>query len=265
MPEISTPYAPGTPCWIDLSAPEQQAALDFYRDLFGWQGEIGPPEYGGYANCELHGKSVAGIMSAQPMGDQPPPPTAWTTYFATADADATARAITENGGTVLFPPDDVAALGRMAIAADPDGAVFGIWQAKEFPGAGIANEHGALIWSELATRDPDRARAFYPAALGIGIAPMEIEGVEGMDDYFGINAGGRTVGGMSVQGEDTPKEEPSHWLTYFAVDDTDSTVDALIKAGGQVVRPPFDMPAGRMSVVQDPQGAVFAVITPRPL
>lgn len=55
MPEVTSPYAPGTPCWIDLSVPDQRAALDFYRDLFGWQGEPGPPETGGYAVCTLRG------------------------------------------------------------------------------------------------------------------------------------------------------------------------------------------------------------------
>ncbi|MGP3922116.1 VOC family protein [Streptomyces sp. 8N616] len=260
MPEVTAPYAPGTPCWVDLMAPDQQAALDFYRDLFGWQGEIGPPEFGGYATCELHGKPVAGIMSAQPMGDQPAPPTVWTTYIASADTDATARAITENGGTIVFPADDVSTLGRMLIAADPDGAVFGVWQAKDFPGARIVNEPGAVIWNELATWEPDRAREFYPAALGIGVSLME-----GFEDYFSLDAGGRTVGGMRPQGEETPKEVPSHWLTYFAVDDTDSTVDALVRAGGTVLQPAFDMPAGRMAVVQDPQGAVFAVLKPVPV
>src|SRR5207248_6091067 len=64
MPEVTAPYAPGTPCWVDLAAPDQQAAIDFYSGLFGWTGQIGPPETGGYAVCELKGKPVAGIMAA---------------------------------------------------------------------------------------------------------------------------------------------------------------------------------------------------------
>jgi uncharacterized protein len=60
MPEVTDPYQPGTPCWVDLMVPDQQAALDFYRDLFGWQGEPGPPETGGYAVCTLNGKAVGG-------------------------------------------------------------------------------------------------------------------------------------------------------------------------------------------------------------
>ncbi|MGW1075852.1 VOC family protein [Streptomyces sp. NPDC002537] len=259
MPDVTGPYAPGTPCWVDLMVPDQQAALDFYRDLFGWQGETGPPETGGYAVCSLNGKPVAGIMTAMnPDGSKPDPtpPTVWTTYIATADVDAAEKAITGNGGQVMMPGMDVLELGRMAVASDPTGAVFGLWQAKDFPGAGVVNEPGAIIWNELNTRDTAAASAFYTKALGITAAPME-----GADGYFALNVDGRTVGGMqSLANIDGPPDAPSHWLTYFSVDDTDSTVAALVRAGGNVLKPAFDMMAGRMAVVQDPQGGVFAVI-----
>ncbi|KOU49141.1 VOC family protein [Streptomyces sp. WM6378] len=260
MPKVSGPYAPGTPCWVDLMVPDQQAALDFYRDLFGWQGEVGPPETGGYALCSLNGQPVAGIMAAMnPDGSTPDPmpPTVWTTYLATADLDATEKKSASNGGQVMVPGMDVMTLGRMAVASDPTGAVFGLWQAKDFPGAGIVNEPGAIIWNELNTSDTDAASSYYSKTLGITAAAMEEA-----DGYFALNVDGRTVGGMqALSGIDgLPPGTPSHWLTYFAVDDTDSTVDALIRAGGTVLKPPFDMMAGRMAVVQDPQGGVFAII-----
>jgi uncharacterized protein len=251
--EVTGPYQSGTPCWADLMVSDQQAALDFYRDLFGWQGEIGPPEVGGYAVCTLNGKAVAGIMTAMAPDGQPTPPTAWTSYLAAADADATARTITGNGGTVMMPAMDVLTLGRMVVVADPTGAVFGVWQARDFIGSQVVNEPGAVSWSELNTSDPDAAKAFYPA-LGVEAAPME-----GAPGYFSLTVAGRVVGGM--QGLDNlPPGTPSHWMTYFSVDDTDSTVDALIQAGGSVLKPPFDGMAHRMAVVQDPQGGTFAVI-----
>ncbi|MGW2186891.1 VOC family protein [Streptomyces sp. NPDC001667] len=254
MPDVTGPYAPGTPCWVDLMVPDQQAALDFYRDLFGWQGEVGPPETGGYAVCTLRGKPVAGIMTAMSPDGGPTPPTVWTTYLAAADVDATERKVTKAGGKVMMPAMDVMTLGRMALVSDPTDAVVGLWQARDFPGAGVVNEPGALIWNELDTSDTGAASTFLSAALGIKAEPME-----GADGYFALNVDGRTVGGM--QGLDKlPEGTPSHWLTYFAVDDTDSTVDALVRAGGNVLKPPFDMMAGRMAVVQDPQGGIFAVI-----
>jgi len=255
MSEVTAPYEPGTPCWIDLMAPDQQAALDFYRDLFGWQGEIGSEEFGGYSVCTLRGKSVAGIMKSMPMGDQPPPPTVWTTYFSSADADATQAAITANGGAVIAPVMDVGQIGRMLIAADPQGAVFGVWQPLEFPGAQIVNEPGALVWNQLSTTDPEAAGAFYQAALGLEAGPMPE-----MPEFTGLMVKGRVIGG--VQGmENLPPGVPPHWLVNFAVDDTDSTVDALVRAGGSVMAPAFDMEkVGRMAVLQDPQGATFAVV-----
>ncbi|MFG2209621.1 VOC family protein [Streptomyces sp. NPDC048638] len=260
MPEVTAPYAPGTPCWVDLAAPDQQAAIDFYSGLFGWTGEIGPPETGGYAVCQLHGKPVAGIMAAVPMGGQPAPPTVWTTYLASADADATEQAVNSAGGTVLMPVMDVMTLGRMCIAADPAGAGFGVWQARDFPGAGIVNENGAVIWNELNTTDREVAAPFYDTALGIRAEPME-----GAEGYFALAVQGRPVGGLQSMPAGAPPGTPSHWLTYFAVPDTDATVATLQKAGGSTLKAPFDMVAGRMAVVQDPQGAPFAVINPKPM
>ncbi|MFD7875868.1 VOC family protein [Streptomyces sp. NPDC059766] len=256
MPEITTPYATGTPCWVDLMAKDQQAALDFYQDLLAWQGQAGPAEFGGYAVCELNGKAVAGIGPAMAPEGMPEPPTVWTSYLASADAQATQDAIVAAGGTVLVPAMDVGNLGRMLVASDPQSAVFGVWQPGEFFGARVVNEPGALTWNELHTSDVEGATAFYREAFGIEIEPME-----GADAYWQMSVGGRPVGGVTLLANDPPGT-PAHWLTYFAVDDVDSTVDALVKRGGTVLAPPFDMMAGRMTVVADPQGAPFAMIKP---
>ncbi|WP_329563793.1 VOC family protein [Kitasatospora sp. NBC_01266] len=257
MPVVKTPYPPGTPCWVDLTAPDQQAAIDFYRDLFGWQGEIGPEQFGGYAVLTLRDKPVAGIMKAMAMDDNPPPPTVWTTYLATAEADATATKITANGGKLLFPVMEVGTVGRMSVAADPTGAVFGIWQALDFGGAEIVNEHGAVIWNELNSSDLKAATAFYRTALGIEITPTPE-----MPDYHMLKVGGKDVGG--AQGlQNHPAGTPSHWATYFSVDDIDSTVDAAVRAGATILVPAMDTPVGRMGAVADPQGAPFWMITPQ--
>ncbi|WP_063736055.1 VOC family protein [Streptomyces sp. RTd22] len=261
MAEITTPYEPGTPCWIDLMAPDQQAALDFYSGLFGWSGEIGPAEVGGYTVCTLKDRPVAGVMAAQATDDQPAPPTVWTTYFASTDAQATSEAISRNGGTVLLPVMDVMDLGKMMVAADPTGAVFGVWQAGEFPGAGIVNEPGTLVWNELNTSDRETASTFYAEALGIETTAMEGDA----KGYYGLTVNGRTVGGLQPLREGVPAGTPSHWLVYFSVENTDRTVAKLSAEGGTVLKPPFDMVAGRMALVQDPQGAPFAVIAPQPM
>ncbi|MER6301013.1 VOC family protein [Kitasatospora sp. NPDC001539] len=255
MPVVTDPYKPGTPCWVDLMASDQQAAIDFYRDLFGWQGEVGPAEFGGYAVCTLNDRPVAGIMGQSAPEGQPVPPVAWTTHIASDDVDAAKASIADAGGTILYDPMDVGTLGRMLVAADPTGAVFGVWQAMDFIGAGIVNEPGALVWNELNTSDTEAAGRFYQPALGLRPAT-----IQGMDGYYSLNVADRTVGGMQKIPGYLSGDTPSHWMTYFSVDDTDSVVDALVKAGGSVIQPPFDMQSGRMAVVRDPQGAAFAVI-----
>lgn len=255
MAEVRTPYKPGTPCWVDVMVPDQAAGLDFYRDLFGWQGEVGPPEFGGYAVCTLHGKPVAGIAPTMSPDGMPEPPPSWTTYLASDDAETTASSISSNGGAVVAPVMEVGSLGKMLVAADPTGAVFGVWESRDFAGAEVVNEPGAFVWSELETSDTTEAGRFYGNAFGLRASTME-----GAEDYYGLQVEDRTIGGMQNMPDYLPGGAPAQWLTYFSVADTDSTVDVVTRAGGTVNKAPFDMVAGRMAVVKDPQGATFAVI-----
>ncbi|MFJ4930262.1 VOC family protein [Streptomyces sp. NPDC088736] len=258
---MNGPYKPGTPCWIDLMVPDQQAALDFYRELFGWQGEIGPAEHGGYALCTLKGKPVAGIMkAANPDGSLPDPlpPTVWTTYLSTDNIETALKSVTDAGGTVMTGPMDVMNLGQMAVIADATNAVVGLWQPGAFDGAGIVNEHGALTWNELATADTAAACAFYSSVLPLTTARSEMPGAE---NYTQFKVDGRAVAGIMDLSELPPNVTP-HWQTYFHVDSVDDIQAAAVRAGGSVLRPATEMPAGRTAVLADPQGGAFTVITP---
>src|SRR5438067_4150748 len=128
MPE----YQPGTPSWVELSSPDPDAAASFYGEVLGWSAtEAGAPETGGYRMFQHDGKNVAGLMGQMQEGQ----PTAWATYVSVADADDTAEKVKAAGGNVMIEPMDVMDLGRMAVFADPTGAVFGVWQPKAFAGA----------------------------------------------------------------------------------------------------------------------------------
>jgi predicted enzyme related to lactoylglutathione lyase len=156
---------------------------------------------------------------------------------------------------VIMPASDVMTLGRMFVAADPYGAVFGVWQPRDFKGAEIVNEHGALAWNQLHSPEPAGAGAFYSAVLGVTVGPMPE-----MPEFTGFQVNGRTVSGVMGM-ENLPEGTPPHWLVNFTVDDADSVVDALVRSGGSVLAPPFDMDKiGRTAVVQDPQGAVFGIV-----
>jgi uncharacterized protein len=252
-----TSYEPGIPCWVDLGTPDIEAAAAFYGGLFGWSVEEGenPEQTGGYRLATLRGKPVAGVMPLMQEG-QPP---AWTNYVSVADADATTAKAREAGATVLAEPMDVMDLGRMAVFADPSGAVLGIWQPGAFVGAGIVNEANALVWNELNTRDVARAWEFYGAVFGWDFEERQF----GDNTYTSIKAGEDTAGGILDINGRVPDEVPNHWLPYFAVDDADAS---LAKANGaEVVFGPEDMSeVGRIAVLKDPFGAVFALIQPDP-
>jgi predicted enzyme related to lactoylglutathione lyase len=250
-----TSYAPGTPCWIDLSTPDQDAAGDFYGGLFGWSVEEGenPEATGGYREARLRGKAVGGVMRLMEAG-QPP---AWMTYMATDDVDATAARVGEAGGQVLAEPMDVLDFGRMAVFADPTGAVFGVWQAGTHFGAELVNEPGALSWNELNTRDIGAAKAFYGAVFGWGFEDNEVEGT---GTYTSIKLGEDMIAGMLDMTGRAPEAVPAHWQLYFAVEDCDATVAKAKELGGNLGFGPIDIPPGRFAIVSDPHGAHFAVI-----
>jgi uncharacterized protein len=251
-------YAPGTPCWIDLGTPDQDAAAEFYGGLFGWSVEEdeNAEQTGGYRVATLKGKAVGGVMKLMQEG-QPP---AWSTYVCVEDVDATVARAREAGGSVMVEPMDVLDYGRMAFLSDPTGAVFGLWQPGRNIGAGLVNEPGAFSWTEINTRDPEAARSFYSDVFGWSLEDKEFEGV---GTYTTINVDGKAVGGLVDITGRMPDEVPAHWLVYFGVEDADETVAKARELGGATAVGPLDIPGvGRFAVVQDPFGAVFAVIAP---
>jgi predicted enzyme related to lactoylglutathione lyase len=249
-------YEPGTPCWVDLGSPDLDASVDFYAALFGWQ----VPESenveatGGYRRATKNGADVGGMMPLMQEG-QPP---AWSSYVSVADADATAAKVAEAGGSVIAEPMDVMELGKMAVFADPGGAVFGIWQPGTFHGAGLVNEPGALAWNELNTRDLAGAKSFYGAVFGWDFEDMQMGENE---SYTTIMLGGNPMGGiLDMDQRGVPAEIPPHWLAYFATENTDATVAQANERGGSLMMGPIDLPVGRFAILTDPHGAAFAVI-----
>lgn len=251
-----TSYVPGTPCWVDLATPDIEAAENFYGPLFGW--EIPEPadsaEMGGYRRARLGGRDVAGVMPLMQEGQRP----AWNSYVSVDDADAIARAIEENGGTMVAEPMDVSSYGRLAMFTDPEGAFFGIWEPGAFAGAELVNEKGAVGWNELESRDPEGAKRFYGAVFGWEFEDHEM----GEMTYTEWQVDGKPVGGMADIRGRVPDEVPAHWMAYFGSVDTDEAVEKIKQLGGQVMFGPLDIPAGRFAMVADPWGAAFAVMQP---
>jgi hypothetical protein len=251
MTTRDTPWLAGTPCWVDNMSTNGDAARAFYSGLFGWTAEPGPPEAGGYSVATVEGHKVAGIM---PAAELPHPPV-WTTYLATDNAAETCEKITAAGGALLQPAMDVMDLGVMAVAQDPTGAIFGIWESKAHTGFHLANEPGTVIWNEVLTRDVDAAKAFYASVFGYTLGSFGE-----MTDYAIIEVDGSGVGGIGEIREGTPAAVPPHWKAYFNVANTDESVEKAVALGGTVLMAAQDMPYGRHAEILDPNGAVVALL-----
>jgi predicted enzyme related to lactoylglutathione lyase len=272
MPERDG-YIPGVPCWVDTSQPDPQAALPFYRDLFGWEFENVMPEGSGrqYFIGRIRRGDVAAIGS---IPEGAPTMATWNTYVWVDSADETADRVRRAGGAVVMEPFDVMNAGRMAVLADTEGATFNVWQAMDHKGATVVNEHGSLNFNGLVTRNPEGAEAFYGAVFGwktLVLPGSLMWTLPGYGDHLEArNPGlrqqmaqmGAPEGFIDVVATlnpiaDDDSETPAHWSVTFAADNADAAAARASELGGEVVAGPFDAPWTRLAVIKDPQGAIF--------
>lgn len=247
----------GTPGWVDLGTSDPVAARLFYGVLFGWEADDQGPEARGYALCRLHGRAVAGIGPLSVTGQQ----SAWMTYMIVDDADSAVARVKAAGGEVFLGPLDALQAGRLAVVADPTGAPFGLWQPRSHRGAEILGEHGTMCWHELNTRRAISAASFYGAVFGW--EANEVPNEDG-SSYTEWLLGDKTVCGMMPMDASTPAHVPPHWLVHFAVNECDESVGQAVELGATLLVEPMDVPPGRLAVLADPQGALFAMIQLHP-
>jgi uncharacterized protein len=262
-------HAPGTFSWVDLSTTDAEAAKAFYSGLFGWQIEDLPTGDGVYSMGSIGGRNVAAIAEQAEQERAMGVPPHWNNYVTVESADATAGKALELGGNVILEPFDVLEAGRMAVIADPGGAVFSVWEPKQQIGAELVNERGALCWNDLGTHEPQRVKGFYEALLG-----WSTEDLAG-GAYTVVRVGGHTNGGIRPMGEDE-SGVPSYWLPYFAVESADDAAAKAKQLGATALVEPMDVPAAadvplmdgsesseqnRLAVIADPQGAAFGIFS----
>ncbi len=268
-------YLPGVPCWVDTTQPDPEAAVAFYRGLFGWEfSDAAPPGSAAkYYMARLRGGDVAAVGSQPQDG---PPTAVWNTYIWVESADEAAAKVRDAGGRVVTDPVEVMDAGRMAVVTDPEGAAFCLWQAKQHKGARIVNEPGSLNFNSLNTRDAEAAKSFYRSVFGWETLRLD-GGVEmwrlaGYGNFLAqsdpelrkrqADSGAAPEGFADVVATlnpiaDDQPEVSAHWSVTFAVDDADATAKRAAELGGRVDVPPFDAPWVRMTVITDPRGATF--------
>ncbi|MFD9211484.1 VOC family protein [Streptomyces sioyaensis] len=258
---LTTNYVPGTPNWLDLGAPDIDAAVSFYSAVFGWTFQSAGPDAGGYGFFQLGGKTVGAVGPLSEEGAD----SAWTVYFQTPDADATAKAVEQAGGSVRVAPMDVFTAGRLAAFTDPTGADFAVWQPRVQGGLDMVMAPNTLCWTELYTTDAAAAKDFYGTVFSWQSQDMPMGG-GAVYSVVSAPGGGKTDdtghgGIMQLQQEHLQAGSTSEWHPYFAVTDCDATFAAATGHGATAMIPPTDAPGvGRLAMLKDPAGAPFALL-----
>ncbi|WP_443042712.1 VOC family protein [Streptomyces sp. NBC_00344] len=254
--ETSSSDVLGAPCWVSLMARDLRSAQDFYGAVLGWQ--FRPTPMGGdFTLAVVDGAPVAGIGALAPSLQVA---VAWTSYFAVDDADHAVARIRERSGTVAIGPLSFP-VGRGAIAADRDGATFGIWEGK-LPVDWPDWRRRTPAWLHLRTRDALEAAIFYGEVLDWangrpGSCVPDYEGDE-VVLYSNSSVLARLSSGAIGSAPD-PRVRPA-WHVHFPVADVAATVRAARAHGGAALDERY-APDKSEAVLRDPDGAMFTVTT----
>ena len=247
-----TSHPPGTISWTDLATTDHDGAKQFYAGLLGWEYEDVPVGEGAsYSMAKLRDRTVAAMSGQRAEEAERGVPPHWNLYVTVEDVDVAARKVGEVGGQLLAEPFDVFDAGRMAVIADPAGATLSLWQPGTSIGAELVNVPGAMTWADCASTDAAAAQEFYAALLGWRFEPMSEQ-----PPYWVIYNGERTQGGMTVP----PPGVPSNWFPYFGAIGLEETMQIAESTGGNPFLGPVEVPSGRFALIQDPQGAPFAIV-----
>lgn len=253
--------------WYELMTSDADVAQRFYGPLLGWTFADSGMDGGEYRLFSAGDQQIGGFMAlTEDMiagGARP----AWAGYITVDDVDSCAKAIADNGGTILLEPQDIPGVGRFAYAADPTGAMFYIMRGSTEGGethsfAKYEPMAGHCAWNELASSDPEAAKAFYGALFG-----WKQEG--GMDmgplgQYEFWQAGRERPYGIGAVMPLMPGMPTSAWTYYFRVADIDAAAGYITTGGGTLLQEPTPIPGGDFSLTaMDPQGAVFGLVGPR--
>jgi predicted enzyme related to lactoylglutathione lyase len=242
----------GTPTWIDLMTPDIDASRAFYQAVFGWEYDIGNPEFGGYTTARLGDRMTVGMMGPQP--DAPPMPAAWSLYFATEDIEADVANAVKSGAKLLNPAMAVGDFGSMATLEDPTGAQFSFWQAETHIGSQVGEEPGSAAWYELYSSNAKQARDFYTGVLG-----ATADAMPGGMEYYVLKHGEQELAGI-MQIDPSWGNFSPQWVTYFLVENADETVARVKEHGGKIMGNIDDSPFGRIAALMDPSGAAFKIV-----
>jgi len=243
--------------WEELMTTDLGSAGSFYGKVGGMKTKKAPfdPNYTMFVGSN---GNMGGMMllpdEAKKMGTPP----MWMSYIGVLNTDETARMITTYGGKVHKQPWDIADGGRIAICADPQGAMFALYANPKATDAPPHPELGHASWHELATTDYVSAFSFYQNVFGWHVInDMDMGPAMGVYRLFGPEGSSDQLGGMYTKPANQPG--PPAWLPYIKVASVQKATDAAKKLGAMIMHGPADVPGGKITMGSDPQGAMFAV------
>lgn len=256
---MSSAHRTATPfIWYELMTSDHTAAFTFYKQVFGWSVSKAPQASHEYLIASAGPHAVGGMMTIpKEAGGMPP---CWSMYLGVADVEETCAEVTAAGGSVLRAPADIPGVGRFAVLADPDGAMFVIMKPNSSEPMPVVPENtpGVVGWRELQAGDGDRALAWYieqfgwTQAGGVDMGPM--------GTYHMFAAGGAPIGGIMTK---VPEAPMAFWSFYFNVETLDAAVARVRAGGGKVIIEAHEVPGPMwIAYVTDPQGAVFGMVAP---
>jgi len=242
----------GRMVWYELLTNDTKAALAFYTEVMGWKTQAFDHEYTMFVTAQ---GATGGVGVLPEQAKQMGAPPYWQGNFIVDNVDATVAKVKELGGKVLHV-EAVPTVGKLAVIADPQGAVIAIITPANEMAAHDTSKAGEFQWHELYTTDNEAAFNFYSAIAGW--QKIDTYDMGPMGKYILWGRDGKTLGGMM-----TMKEVPPGWLYYVTTPDLEGTLARATAKGAKVINGPMDVPGGQRIVqLKDPQGAHFALVTP---
>ncbi len=252
----SSEHDQGKVIFLQLVTPDLAAAKTFYAGLFGWA--FHDIRFGDalYAEAYVDEQPVAGIIQ-RPVAPGEHAQPAWLNFISATNVDAMTKMVVAHGGKVLVEPRAAPDLGREAIVADPQGAVFALLASSSGDPPENLPDQGEWIWSTLLTRDPDADAAFYQTLFGYEIFDLSGNDVGG---HYLLSSGGYARASVNTLPGRIEQSHP-HWLSYVRVVDASKAAAQAVALGGRVlVQPRVDHQGGKIAVVADPTGAPFGLM-----
>ncbi|MEZ4365661.1 MAG: VOC family protein [Kofleriaceae bacterium] len=248
--------------WYELLSTDPAGSRTFYPEVVGWTTEAWGD--GGYTMWVGSQGPLGGVSDLPAAARAMGAPSFWQCSVQVDDVDASIAKVTELGGKVHHV-ETVPTVGRLAVIADPQGAVLSLFTPEREMAAHDRAQPGEFQWHELMTTDPEAALAFYGTIAGW--EPMGVNDMGAMGPYLLWGREGRQLGGMMrlPPGAKAPdgRAVPPSWMYYVTVADLDAALARATERGARVIMGPMAVPTGqRVVLLLDPQGAAFALTEP---